>query len=171
MSSTPKGTGPPPLQGGAATALPAPTPAGGSSSGGLALSVLIRPGTARVREELTVEIGVVSTTRVVDAPLHLLYDPARLRFLEASEGDYLRQDGAATVFLVNAQSRPGDIVIGIGRTDRSRGAGGRGTLCRVRFEALAPGAARVEIGSAMAWGTDGSLLAVTTTAAEIQVSE
>ncbi len=170
MSSAPKGTSPPPPpQGGAAKAVPAPSPAGGSSAGGLALSVVIRPETARVGDDLTVEIGAVSTTGVVDAPLHLLYDPARLRFLEASEGDYMRRDGAATVFLVNAEARPGDVVIGIGRTDRSRGAGGRGTLCLVRFVVLAPGAARVAIGSAMAWGADGSLLPVTTGAAEIQV--
>ena len=81
----------------------------------------------------------------------------------------MNRDGASTVFLVNGQSRPGDVVIGIGRTDRSHGAGGRGTLCLVRFKVLASGAASVAIGSAMAWGADGRLLPVSTGAAEIQV--
>ncbi len=120
-------------------------------------------------DQLTVEIGAGSSTGVVDAPLHLLYDPARLRFVAATEGDYMNRNGASTVFLVNGQSRSGDVVIGIGRTDRSHGAGGRGTLCSVRFDVLASGAARVAIGSAMAWGVDGSLLPVSTAAAEIQV--
>ena len=151
------------------TAAPAPSPAGGPATGGLALSVVIRPGTARVGDDVTVEIGAASSTGVVDAPLHLLYDPARLRFLAAAEGDYMRGDGASTVFLVNGQSRPGDVVIGIGRADRSRGAGGRGTLCSVRFRVLAPGVSQVAIGAAMAWGADGSLLPVSGSAAEIQV--
>jgi cohesin domain-containing protein len=170
MSPASKGAAPSPSpQPGTATAVPAQSPAGGSATGGLTLSVVLRPATPRVGDDLTVEIGADSAAGVVDAPLHLLYDPARLRFLEATEGDYLRQDGAATVFLVNAQARPGDVVIGIGRTDRSRGAGGRGTLCVVRFEVLDHGATRIAIGSAMAWGSDGSLLPVTTGAAEIQV--
>jgi hypothetical protein len=124
---------------------------------------------ARVTESITVEIAAASTAGVVDAPLHLLYDPERLRFLGASEGDYLRRDGGATVFLANGLSRPGDVIIGIGRTDRSRGARGSGILCRVRFEVLASGTARLAIGPAMAWSVDGSLLPVTTSAAEIQV--
>jgi hypothetical protein len=99
-----------------------------------------------------------------------VYDPAQLRFIEASEGDYMNRDGGGTVFLVNGRSRPGDVVIGIGRSDRSRGVTGRGTLCRVRFEALAPGTARLSIGPAMAWAVDGSLLPVATNGAEIRVS-
>ena len=118
---------------------------------------------------MTVEIGAAASTGVVDAPLHLLYDPARLRFVAATEGDFMNRNGVSTVFLVNGQSRPGDVVIGIGRTGRSHGAGGRGILCLVRFKVLASGAARVAIGSAMAWGVGGSLLPVSTEAAEIQV--
>ena len=160
---------PPPPQGGEATTVPVPAPAGGSSGGGLALSVVMRPGTPRVGDEVTVEIGAATSTGVVDAPLHLLYDPARLRFVAATEGDFMNRDGASTVFLVNGQSRPGDVVIGIGRTDRSHGSGGHGTLCLVRFKVLASGATTVAIGSAMAWGADGLLLPVSTGAAEVQV--
>ena len=170
MTSSPVEEIPPPVQqAGAATALPAPSPAGGGFSGGLTLSVRIQPGTARVGDSLTVDIAAASPTAVVDAPLHLLYDPALLRFLDASEGDYMRKDGFATVFLANGRSRPGDVTIGIGRTDRSRGAGGSGTLCRVRFEVLAQGTARISIGPALAWAVDGSLVPVTTNAAEIRI--
>lgn len=169
MTSPSKDQERPASPGGAATALPAPSPAGGDASSGLTLSVVVPAAGARVRETFTVEIAAASTSGVVDAPLHLLYDPERLRFLEASEGEYLRRDGGATVFLANGLSRPGDVIIGIGRTDRSRGARGSGILCRVRFEVLASGTARLTIGPAMAWAADGSPLPVTTHAAEIQV--
>lgn len=134
------------------------------------LSIAVAPRTARVTDQVIVEITAASTTGVVDAPLHLAYDPARLRFVDASEGDYMNRDGVTTVFLANGRSRPGDVVIGVGRTDRSRGALGSGTLCRVRFEALAAGTATVSIGAVMAWAVDGSLLPVTTGAAEIEIS-
>jgi hypothetical protein len=135
----------------------------------LTLSVSIREGSARVRENLNVEIGAVSSTPVVDAPLHLLYDPERLRFVDATEGEYMKQDGGGTVFMANGLSRPGDVLVGIGRTDRLRGVSGSGTLCRLRFEVLAPGTATFSIGQALAWSPDGSLVPVTTHAAEITV--
>ena len=109
---------------------------------------------------MTITVRATSASGVVDAPLHLTYDPALLRFADASEGDYLKGDGTGTVFLVNGLSRPGDVVIGIGRSNRSVGATGSGTLCRVRFEVIGRGATRVLIGEAMAWGDDGALLAV-----------
>ena len=118
---------------------------------------------------MTVEVLAASSARVVDAPLHLAYDPARLRFVDALEGDYLNRDGSGTVFLVNGVSRPGDVVIGIGRSNRSRGAGGSGALCRVRFEVLAAGIARVSVGQAMAWADDGALLPVSFGSVEISV--
>jgi hypothetical protein len=82
----------------------------------------------------------------------------------------MKRAGGGTVFLVNGRSRPGDVVIGIGRSDRSRGASGSGVLCSVRFQVLGAGEPRVTIGSAMAWGVDGSLLPVAAAATEIRVS-
>ncbi len=166
-----EGSHAPAPQGGTSTAVPAPpgTSTDSTSTTGLTLSVLIRQETASDVDSVSVEIEAASSVGVVDAPLHLLYDPAQLRFLDASEGNYMSGDGAATVFLVNAQSRPGDVLIGIGRSDRSRGAGGSGTLCTLRFVVLATGTVRVAIGRAMAWAVDGSLLPVTTGAAEIKI--
>jgi len=170
-----KSSGLPAGQGGAApppaapTPSPAPSPPGRGSPASLTLSVVVPTQAPRIGESVTFEIAASATGGVVDAPLHLVYDPAQLRFLDASEGDYMKQDGVATVFLVNGQSRPGDVVIGVGRTDRSRGAVGSGTLCRVRFEVRSAGTARLAIGSAMAWAADGSLLPVTSSAAEIQI--
>jgi len=129
----------------------------------------VDPAAPGVGSTVAVAVLAASAARVVDAPLHLLYDPARLRFAGASEGDYLNRDGSGTVFLVNGVSRPGDVVIGIGRSNRSRGTAGSGTLCRVRFEVLAPGPTRISIGNAMAWEDDGALIAVSGGSVDLSV--
>jgi hypothetical protein len=133
------------------------------------LSLSAHPAALRVGEAVTVEVRASSPARVVDAPLHLLYDATRLRFVESAEGDYLRRDGSGTVFLVNGRSQPGVVTIGLGRTDRTRGLSGAGMHCRVRFEVIAPGRSRVAVGLAMAWADDGSMLRVVTDFIEISV--
>ena len=140
-----------------------------TGQGTLVLALSARPAALRVGEAVTVEVRASSPARVVDAPLHLLYDATRLRFVESAEGDYLRRDGSGTVFLVNGRSQPGVVTIGLGRTDRSHGLSGAGTHCRVRFEVIAPGRSRVAVGLAMAWADDGSMLRVVTDSIEISV--
>ena len=140
-----------------------------TGQGTLVLALSAHPAAVRVGEAVTVEVRASSPARVVDAPLHLLYDATRLRFVESAEGDYLRRDGSGTVFLVNGRSQPGVVTIGLGRTDRSRGLSGAGTHCRVRFEVIAPGRSRVAVGLAMAWADDGSMLRVVTGSIEISV--
>lgn len=137
--------------------------------GTLVLALSAHPAALRVGEVVTVEVRASSPARVVDAPLHLVYDATRLRFVESAEGDYLRRDGSGTVFLVNGRSQPGVVTIGLGRTDRTRGLSGAGTHCRVRFEVIAPGRSRVAVGLAMAWADDGSMLPVVTDSIEISV--
>ncbi len=151
----------------AAGAPPAAPPE--TAQGTLVLALSAHPAALRVGEVVTVEVRASSPARVVDAPLHLLYDATRLRFVESEEGDYLRRDGSGTVFLVNGRSQPGVVTIGLGRTDRSRGLSGAGTYCRVRFEVIAPGRSRVAVGLAMAWADDGSMLRVVTDSIEISV--
>jgi hypothetical protein len=135
----------------------------------LVLRLSASPAALRVGDSVTVEIRASSTARVVDAPLHLVYDAARLRYLGGEEGDFLRQDGSGTVFLINGRSQPGVVTIGVGRLDRSHGQSGAGTHCRVRFEVIAPGRSRVAVGQAMAWADDGSMLPVGTDAIDISV--
>jgi len=125
----------------------------------------------RVGEVVTIEVVASSPARVVEAPFHLAYDPTLLRFLDASAGDFLSQDAGGIIFLANGQTRAGDVVIGIGRTNRSRGVTGRGTLCRVRFLGAAPGAAIVRIPQAMAWADSRAALPVLSETAHIDVHQ
>jgi hypothetical protein len=113
-----------------------------------------------VGEILVADVISVSPVRVVDAPLTLEYNASMLRYLDASQGEFLTRGGGSVVFLANGEARPGQVDIGIGRTDRSRGVAGEGTLCRVRFMTLATGAASLQIRQAMAWGERGAVIRV-----------
>ncbi len=99
----------------------------------------------------------------------MAYDPASLRFLDASAGDFLSQDGGGLVFIANGHTRPGDVVIGIGRTNRALGLSGTGRLCRVRFVTLAAGATSIGISQALAWSDTGMLLPVRLASLAIQL--
>jgi len=122
-----------------------------------------------VGQNVTVELLADTPVGAVDVPLRLTYDSTLLQFLDASSGDFLKQDGGNVVFLANGHSRPGEVSIGIGRTDRSRGIKGKGTLCRVRFVGLAPGIASIRIQDAMAWTDRGDRLPVLFESAEVVI--
>jgi len=109
---------------------------------------------------VTVDVMASSSTAVVDAPLHLSFDPNVLGFVDGAPGDFLTQGGSSVVFLVDGQSHPGDVAVAAGRTERERGASGAGLLCRIRFRGVGVGATPVVVGQARAWGTAGETLAV-----------
>ena len=136
---------------------PAP---GNTKEGTLSFLIRLNPPEVNVGEILIAEVIAASPVRVVDAPFTLEYNPSLLRFLDASQGEFLTQSGGSVVFLANGEARPGQVNIGIGRSDRSRGVAGEGTLCRVRFMALATGAASLQIRQAMAWGERGAVIRV-----------
>ena len=109
---------------------------------------------------LTVDVMASSTTAVVDAPLHLSFDPKVLEFVDGAPGDFLTQGGSSIVFLADGQSRPGDVAVAAGRIAREQGASGSGLLCRVRFRGIGVGTTPVDVGRAKAWGTHGEELTV-----------
>lgn len=148
-----------------------PDPKHGAASGELVLQLSASPALLQVGDVVTVEVRATASARVVDAPLHLIFDATRLRYVAGEEGDFLKRDGSGTVFLINGRSVPGVVTIGLGRLDRSHGLSGAGTHCRVRFEVIAPGRSRVAVGQAMAWADDGSMLPVGTDGIDISVPE
>ena len=109
---------------------------------------------------VTVDVMASSSTAVVDAPLHLSFDPNVLGFVDGAPGDFLTQGGSSVVFLADGRSRPGDVAIATGRVERERGARGAGLLCRVRFRGIGSGTTPVLVGQAKAWGTRGEELTV-----------
>ncbi len=121
-----------------------------------------------IGEILTVEVVAETDSGVVDAPFHLLFDPAVFQFVNALQGEFLSQDGSPAIFIANGQARPGDVAVGIGRADRARGVAGSGVLARIRLMAVAPGETTLRFDRAMAWDSGGSRMEIVTL--DLQVS-
>ena len=109
---------------------------------------------------VTVDVMATSDTAVLDAPLHLSFDPNVMAYMDGTPGDFLSQGGSSIVFFADGSSRPGDIAVAAGRVDRQQGATGSGLLCRVRLRALATGTSLVTVAQAKAWGVHGEELNV-----------
>jgi len=141
----------------------------GLPGGELQLLVVASDSEIATGEIVTVDVMASSSTAVVDAPLHLSFDPNVLEFVDGGPGDFLTQGGSSVVFLADGRSRPGDVAIAAGRVARERGASGSGLLCRVRFRGLGVGATPVVVGQAKAWGTAGETLTVRSAATTVVV--
>jgi hypothetical protein len=135
----------------------------------LELSLAHTPQVLNRGEVVIVDVVAASEVAILDAPLHLRFDPSILEFVDASAGGFLTADGSSVVFLVNADSRPGEVSIGIGRTDRGAGASGDGVLCRIRLMARSVGVSPLRIERAMAWAADGQSVSVVSAGSAIEV--
>jgi hypothetical protein len=62
--------------------------------------------------------------------------------------------------MANGTTRPGDVAVGIGRTDRSTGIAGSGVLTRVRLRAVAAGATALRLERTLAWDARGNRLQI-----------
>jgi hypothetical protein len=133
---------------------------GEATPGELQLRVVASASEIAAGGIMTVDVIASSSTAVVDAPLHLTFDPNVVEFVDGSTGDFLTQGGSSVVFLADGRSRPGDVAIATGRIEREQGARGAGLLCRVRFRGVASGTTPVLVGQAKAWGIRGEELTV-----------
>ena len=126
------------------------------------LQLLVVASAAQVfsGEVVTVDVMASSSTAVLDAPLHLTFDPNVVEFVDGAPGDFLTQGGSSVVFIADGRSRPGEVAIAAGRVAREQGASGSGVLCRVRFRGVAAGTTAVSVAQAKAWGTSGEQLTV-----------
>jgi hypothetical protein len=109
---------------------------------------------------ISVDVMASSRSPVVDAPLHLVFDPSVLEFVDGTPGDFLAQRGSSIVFLADGTTVPGDVAVAAGRTEREHGASGDGLLCRVRFRGIGAGTTAVVVSEAKGWGAGGEALTV-----------
>ena len=133
---------------------PAATP------GELQLVVIASATQVAAGEIVTVDVMASASTSVVDAPLHLMFDPTVIAYVDGAPGDFLAQGGSSVVFLADGLSRPGEVAIAVGRVGREQGASGSGLLCRLRFRGAGAGTSAVSVGQAKAWDGAGELLTV-----------
>jgi general secretion pathway protein D len=99
-------------------------------------TILAKAGTV-----FEVQVIISQGSRVGSVPFHVVYDPKILQFLPpGTEGDFLKKDGASTVY--NAQaSTLNEIFVALSRLGVPTGASAeRGVLCTLRFQALSAGA-------------------------------
>lgn len=108
--------------------------------------ITARPSTSApaVGSLLRVRVDVRGARQVGSIPFTLSYDPSILEFVPSgsSEGNFLRQGGAATSFLaVPGVGRDGRsaVIVGLSRLGGGNGASGSGLLCEVAFRVLSPG--------------------------------
>jgi hypothetical protein len=133
------------------------------------LRVVPFPSTVAAGEIVNVDVIASSNVPVVDAPLHLNFDPNVLAYVDATPGEFLAQGASSVVFVADGQTRPGDVALGLGRLERTRGAEGQGILCRVRFRGLSIGRAVVSVGQALAWDAGGHEVTVLSSGASVVV--
>jgi hypothetical protein len=150
---------------------PAPSPAEPQAPvrGELQLEVIASSPTIATGAVVTVDVLASSNAAVVDAPLHLSFDPRVVEYVDGAPGDFLTQGGSSLVFFADGSSRPGDVAVALGRVDRGQGAMGSGLLCRVRFRGVAAGTTAIAVGQAKAWGTRGEEFGIQTTGTNVVI--
>jgi len=80
--------------------------------------------------------------------LTLTYSPAQLQVRSVQEGSFMRQGGATANFTHQVDATAGRIDITISRGQDPVGASGTGLLAAVLFDAVAPGAATLNVSGA-----------------------
>jgi hypothetical protein len=112
---------------------------------------------AGVGNEITVRIFISQAGHVGSVPFHIAYDPKVLQFERGEEGDFLKKDGASTVF--NAQaSTLNEIFVAAARLGVPTGADGDGALCTLYFKTLAAGQTTLTFTAASVLDATGQLL-------------
>jgi len=89
---------------------------------------------------------------VAHLPMTLVYDATRLELLAVEAGDFLGSSKNAEIS--SDGSTPGELVIGASRVSGASGVAGHGTVARVRFRALAEGAATLSIAAVRVMDAD-----------------
>lgn len=104
---------------------------------------LLAPSQVRTGEELAVAVLVENIRDLYSAPLFVTFDPQRLAFVRAEEGDFLKAAGQSTVFTVSTDAQGGRLIVGYKQGVGGAGASGSGNLFHLVFEGKTPGQAQV----------------------------
>jgi len=147
------------------TGMPPPTPA-------IPANVTFNPTNvlATVEDTITIQVFISQATRVGSVPFHIAYDPKVVQFVSGTEGGFLKQDGATTIFNAQASSL-NEVFVALARVGVPTGAGNDGLLCTFQFKAIAPGATALSFTEAAVLDPQGQPLpAQFSTPVQVQVS-
>jgi general secretion pathway protein D len=99
------------------------------------------PVAASVGQQFTLEVKAGTVSDLSGAPFVLTYDPVFVEFLSATEGLFLKKDGAATTFSTSPDPAAGAVAVNLVRPAGQGGASGGGTLATLVFRAKNKGPA------------------------------
>jgi len=99
------------------------------------------PVAASVGQQFTLEVKAGTVSDLSGAPFVLTYDPVFVEFLSATEGPFLKKDGAATTFSTSPDLAAGAVAVNLVRPAGQGGASGGGTLATLVFRAKNKGPA------------------------------
>jgi general secretion pathway protein D len=96
------------------------------------------PTSVKQGETFTIELQLASGTPLRGVPLEIAFPKDQVDILEVNEGDFFRQDGAATSFTQAVNTEMGRVGAAILRTDAT-GSTGMSTVLSLKARAKAPG--------------------------------
>ncbi len=102
------------------------------------------PTAVKVGEVFDVQIALNTNVAIRGLPLEVAADPAKLQLIEAREGEFFSQSGAATTFTKGAVDATGKFSLGVIR-NQATGATGQGVAFRLKFKALAGGSVELRL--------------------------
>jgi general secretion pathway protein D len=120
------------------------------------------PAQAKAGEHLSVTLDAQTTQAARSLALVLTFDPALLRVVEATEGDFLQQSRLVSKFERQIDEKAGQLALSLAAAS---GAGsGAGSIATIEFEALAPGAVQLSAVQVKAISATDEPVSVTTPA-------
>jgi general secretion pathway protein D len=111
----------------------------------------------KVGDTFTLQLSMQSGQPVTSLPLAITYDEKVLQASGVTEGSFLKQGGAQTIF--NSKIDPGGQILITGTRTNKNGATGNGNFASINFRALAPAdASAIQLLTAAPVGMGGSII-------------
>ncbi len=102
------------------------------------------PAQVKVGDVFEVKVLVRSELPLRGMPVDLSYNKARLELIDAQEGEFFKQNGAATSFSRGGEDAAGKLTLGVIR-NQATGAQGEGVALLLKFKALTTGVAQLQL--------------------------
>ncbi len=92
-----------------------------------------------VGQEITIDVKATNLDSTFEAPLSIIYNPKLVKFVKATEGNFMNVDKQPTSFMASANEKIGLIKVMLTRLGRIPGIAGSGNLFSLTFKGIAPG--------------------------------
>ncbi|MCX8095220.1 MAG: stalk domain-containing protein [Caldisericia bacterium] len=107
--------------------------------------ILVNGINADLNSSFDVPIIIKEVDNLYGFGFTLTYDKEYLDLEDIIEGEFLKKDGASTLFLKNINKDKGEIIIGVSRTGKVQGISGEGTIIKFKFKALKLGKTQLKL--------------------------